>query len=187
LNNLFYNTQSSNLAQHGLHPHFTHSLLNIPLLFTPILYLALPHQFSHCKLSNLPLLTLLSSTIILSVFPHQEPRFLLPISPIVALIAGRFVHSVSSKNGRSVLISCWIIFHLLMATFFGFLHQSSVVRLLTSARFYQNLAMDRNISNIDFVFIETYMTPESLVLTKSRTPTVTLRTGCRHSSRWSLN
>ena len=41
LNSLRYNLQSSNLAQHGLHPRLTHLLLNLPILFGPLPFLLL--------------------------------------------------------------------------------------------------------------------------------------------------
>ena len=40
LNALRYNTQTSNLAEHGIHPRVTHALVNMPLMFGPLaLYL----------------------------------------------------------------------------------------------------------------------------------------------------
>lgn len=40
LNALRYNSQSSNLAEHGIHPRVTHALVNLPLMFGPLaLYL----------------------------------------------------------------------------------------------------------------------------------------------------
>ena len=46
LNWLKYNMQTEKLAEHGLHPRVTHSLLNMPLLFgilAPVAYLAVGH------------------------------------------------------------------------------------------------------------------------------------------------
>jgi phosphatidylinositol glycan class Z len=40
LNALRYNSQTSNLAEHGIHPRVTHALVNLPLMFGPLaLYL----------------------------------------------------------------------------------------------------------------------------------------------------
>lgn len=36
LNNLLYNMNVDNLAQHGLHPRYTHFAVNLPLLFGPL-------------------------------------------------------------------------------------------------------------------------------------------------------
>jgi len=40
LNNLVYNMDSKNLAEHGLHPRFFHLFLNYPVLFGNLAYLA---------------------------------------------------------------------------------------------------------------------------------------------------
>lgn len=41
LNNLLYNLNVDNLAQHGLHPRYTHFVINLPLLFGPLALFAL--------------------------------------------------------------------------------------------------------------------------------------------------
>lgn len=41
LNNLLYNTNADNLAIHGLHPRYTHILVNFPLLYGPLAFTSL--------------------------------------------------------------------------------------------------------------------------------------------------
>lgn len=49
LNNLVYNLNVDNLAKHGIHPRYTHLLINLPLLFGPLAFLPflnLPKTFA---------------------------------------------------------------------------------------------------------------------------------------------
>lgn len=49
LNNLLYNMNVDNLAQHGLHPRYTHFAINLPLLFGPLAvfgFLYIPNVFA---------------------------------------------------------------------------------------------------------------------------------------------
>lgn len=53
LNNLLYNLKVDNLAQHGLHPRYTHFAINLPLLYGPLALVALlylPSAFA--KITN---------------------------------------------------------------------------------------------------------------------------------------
>jgi phosphatidylinositol glycan class Z len=36
LNNLLYNLNVDNLAQHGIHPRYTHLIINLPMLYGPL-------------------------------------------------------------------------------------------------------------------------------------------------------
>ncbi|XP_050302984.1 GPI mannosyltransferase 4 [Anthonomus grandis grandis] len=101
LNFIRYNSQTSNLARHGLHPRFLHLLVNIPLLFNIIgviaLFTLLKYIYWICQkkfqmLPSIRSIKLLMTTsfivpvFILSIFPHQESRFLIPILlPLVYL------------------------------------------------------------------------------------------------------
>lgn len=44
LNNLLYNLDVDNLAQHGIHPRYTHFAVNLPLLFGPLAIFALMYM-----------------------------------------------------------------------------------------------------------------------------------------------
>jgi len=94
VNAFLYNSQASNLALHGTHPRWLHSLVNMNILFGPLwmivvafsLYKAYFLVFlQHSSpIKSSPLVLLCSSTVIsglffLSLAPHQEPRFLLPL------------------------------------------------------------------------------------------------------------
>lgn len=53
LNNLLYNLKVDNLAQHGLHPRYTHFAINLPLLYGPLALVTLfylPSAFA--KITN---------------------------------------------------------------------------------------------------------------------------------------
>lgn len=52
LNNLVYNMDSANLAQHGLHPRFFHLFLNYPILFGNLAYLATKTMIQKARLGE---------------------------------------------------------------------------------------------------------------------------------------
>ncbi|KAI9873887.1 MAG: alpha 1,2 mannosyltransferase, partial [Pleopsidium flavum] len=118
LNNILYNTQPSNLALHGLHPYYQHTLINLPLLLGPVLLLLLTHP-----LPTLRLFSALSGTILLSLFPHQEPRFLLPAIPLL-------VSSIRLPRSRKLQrwwFGSWIIFNACLGVLMGTYHQGGVI------------------------------------------------------------
>lgn len=139
LNNLRYNWQRENLAQHGLHPLFTHCLVNGFLLFGPLWAIAL-HDFVcrlHICMRQLSKRVSLRSSSWkqryfamlwasiwlplagLSMFPHQEPRFLLPlVVPLVSLYGDRI---------RRGTLACWLLFNLVMFGIYGVSHQAGVI------------------------------------------------------------
>ena len=128
LNNALYNAQTANLALHGIHPRATHLLINLPLLFGPMLMPAAAtarrawaslrrrRTFrtaiqSREALSVALLFSILLPLLALSAAPHQEPRFLLPmLLPLTAL------------GGPA---PAW--FNLPLAFAFGALHQGGVL------------------------------------------------------------
>ncbi|KAF6017619.1 hypothetical protein EB796_024100 [Bugula neritina] len=82
LNFLLYNRNSENLSEHGLHPRYLHILVNLPLLFGPLIAFLLLFVFMVLYIKNkahrLVMIMLFLSTVtplaLLSMFPHQEPR-----------------------------------------------------------------------------------------------------------------
>jgi phosphatidylinositol glycan class Z len=137
--NLFlYNSNSTNLANHGLHPRVTHAAVNMPMLLTaafPLLYrtvLAVAVNFARGRLSWLRIDVLLASTIVvgimaLSLFPHQEPRFLLPLLvPAFALL------STTSWLSSSRMQLIWVISNVVLVLFWGGLHQGALLPALYS-------------------------------------------------------
>nr|XP_018912486.1 PREDICTED: GPI mannosyltransferase 4 [Bemisia tabaci] len=114
-NFILYNIDSSNLSNHGLHPRFTHLLVNVPLLYgilgaTTLFSLLnifksiLTRKWHHLPRTDnvygLMLASILVPVGLLSIFPHQEPRFLLPVTvPIV------FLYSFCIQERRNVYVS----------------------------------------------------------------------------------
>lgn len=112
-NNLMYNSDANNLAQHGLHPRYQH-VINALVLLGPALLLV--KQVS----GNLYSASMAAGFLMLSLAPHQEARFLLPC--IVLFFASLRVRRVSKK-----VWAIWLTFNFIMAVFLGVFHQCGVV------------------------------------------------------------
>jgi GPI mannosyltransferase 4 len=129
LNNILYNTKTSNLAEHGLHPHYQHLLANLPQLLGPalIVLLAQCYPFSQRTITSVLLNPRLSSAttsiLILSIIPHQEPRFLLPCVPLLLTC----LRLPLSERLRTLFWSTWTIFNILLATLMGIYHQAGII------------------------------------------------------------
>ncbi|KAF5279809.1 hypothetical protein FQA39_LY18231 [Lamprigera yunnana] len=154
-----YNSKASNLAQHGLHPHYLHAFVNLPLLFSILAFMWYSNLADHLRsisrnkfhylpsmrsIRGLMTMSILFPLGILSIFPHQEPRFLIPLLlPMVYLYApsilpediGIVVKSKRAKVGAmkkvqksSNIFKMWLIINLLLALFYGFIHQGGVYR-----------------------------------------------------------
>jgi GPI mannosyltransferase 4 len=94
--NFKYNVNALNLAEHGLHPPWTHLLVNLPCLLGPSLLIpviaAQPVRMSIKQLlGDICFLCSVSGLILLSSRPHQEFRFLLPIIPLLLVSLSRFL------------------------------------------------------------------------------------------------
>lgn len=129
LNNFLYNSNASNLASHGLHPHYQHFLANLPQLLGPAYVLLIISCFSKSKtlripsrLRNIRAASALSATVILSVFPHQEPRFLLPCVPLLLTC-----FRVDALYPRRLLVVSWVVFNAAMGVLMGIYHQGGVI------------------------------------------------------------
>ncbi|KAI8606153.1 Alg9-like mannosyltransferase family-domain-containing protein [Dissophora ornata] len=130
-NNLRYNMDEKNLAEHGLHPRFFHLLLNFPVLFgnlaliavTTIAQKIMAGQWkSESKLVTALTYSGICGISFLSAMPHQEARFLTPlILPLVISLSGRI-----SKLGRKFW-PLWLLANGVMAIIFGLAHQSGLV------------------------------------------------------------
>ncbi|KAI2765643.1 CAZyme family GT22 [Penicillium roqueforti] len=123
LNNLLYNTDTANLAQHGLHPHYQHFTANLLQLLGPAYIAMIVSLFSRPLIPywmrNVRALSALSATMLLSLFPHQEPRFLLPVVPLLL--------SCFPMRGSRLLVVVWVIFNAAMGFLMGVYHQGGVV------------------------------------------------------------
>ncbi|KAF8475728.1 Alg9-like mannosyltransferase family-domain-containing protein [Kalaharituber pfeilii] len=118
LNNLLYNSNTENLARHGLHPRYTHFVVNLPLLLGPASISALiSPNFT------LPMLSAISGTFMLSLFKHQEARFLLPCVPLIL----SSIRLPKVRFAKSLWIALWIVFNIVLGTLMGVLHQGGIV------------------------------------------------------------
>ncbi|KAK9436223.1 Alg9-like mannosyltransferase [Metarhizium brunneum] len=118
LNFFLYNSDTANLAQHGIHPWYQHVAANLPQLLGPAaaLVFAKPHL-------SLRLYSAISGLFVLSIFPHQEARFLLPTVPLI-------LSSVELPKNKIMLRTwavAWIIFNLFLGVLMGIYHQGGVV------------------------------------------------------------
>ncbi|KAI7463321.1 GPI mannosyltransferase 4 [Hortaea werneckii] len=117
-NNMLYNLNSANLAQHGSHPFWQHFIANLPQLLGPAIPLLL---FSSRR--NTLFWSSITGIAILSCFSHQEARFLLPAVPL--LLAS--IRLPDSPKLRQTWLGIWILFNILAATIFGLYHQAGVL------------------------------------------------------------
>lgn len=123
LNNILYNTDPTNLAIHGLHPHYQHFLANLPQLLGPA-YIAMILSLFNWPLvpnwmRNARALSALSATALLSIFPHQEPRFLLPCVPLLL--------SCMRMHRSRLFLGTWLLFNLSLGFLMGIYHQGGIV------------------------------------------------------------
>ena len=124
LNNFLYNSDTTNLAQHGIHPYYQHFLANLPQLLGPAFPLLFFLRRSHI---NTSLVSALSGVALLSIFPHQEARFLLPAIPLI-LSSIRLPYNPTL---RKTWTTTWIIFNLALGLLMGVYHQGGIVPVQT--------------------------------------------------------
>ena len=167
LNFVLYNTQSGNLAEHGIHPRFTHFAINIPLLFSvlsvgffyDIYWWCVTAVFRQRKLVStyrrqlMLLMCCLTPVTLLSIFPHQEPRFLIPLLPIFAALYG---HKITAARWRLAL---WVISNIAACLFYGCIHQAGVMPCLGHLQQTRSTTVDRHV-----IFWHTYTAPQHLLM-----------------------
>lgn len=162
LNNLRYNSQNSNLALHGLHPHYQHFIINLPQLLGPAMVPLLTwlQPFRPSKLdailANTPLTSALTGTLILSFIPHQEPRFLIPCIPLLLTC----IRLPSSAFWRRNFWISWIIFNSLMAVLMGVYHQGGVIPAQIAM---PKVIKSANTSEVTVFWWKTYPAPTYLI------------------------
>jgi hypothetical protein len=191
-NALSYNSRVENLQEHGIHPRWTHALVNMFLLFGPMTLMAyLSFGSSTCwilgepkaKTVRVPLSkcrtavflsrwVILFGLGILSLAPHQEPRFLLPLIVPLSLLSD---NPWLRGRSRKWIVNLWVVFNGALLLFFGVLHQSGVVPSLLAFGTAPAL-LQRSPEAI--IFYHMYMPPTFL----SRT-----ETGCRSIQFIDLN
>ena len=129
LNNLLYNSSNRNLATHGIHPLYTHLIVNLPSLIGPGVFL--PCLSNHLSLKSIirlltkdyVFLCAVSGILLLSAKPHQEARFLLPAVPLLLISFSQFYPRAGSKTW----LTFWIVFNTAAGIFMGSFHQCGVV------------------------------------------------------------
>ncbi|KAJ5728060.1 GPI mannosyltransferase 4 [Penicillium malachiteum] len=123
LNNILYNSDSTNLAIHGLHPHHQHFVANLFQLLGPAYIAMILSLFSWpivpSWMRNTRALSAVSATVLLSIFPHQEPRFLIPCVPLLL--------SCVRMHRSRIFLATWVIFNAAMGFLMGVYHQGGVV------------------------------------------------------------
>lgn len=136
LNSLIYNTDLKNLSTHGLHPYYTHILVNVPQILGPGVFF-LFRKGGDNYFRTTPFLSVLSGLIFLSLVPHQELRFLLPILPLSCCCFN--LKDNKAVQGRTktrrispiqVCIYLWYAFNAVMSILMGIFHQGGVVPAL---------------------------------------------------------
>ena len=159
LNFLAYNTRASNLATHGVHPHYLHALVNAPLLFLTLLvgptlwFLGRlgKQTSSHTHRGELVACVLVPLAL-LSWFPHQEPRFLVPLLVPLTLLGACYVFATRAR------CKFWLAANLALAVFYGSVHQSGVTRALSFVN-----GMPGSGATTKVYFSHCYMPPRHLV------------------------
>jgi phosphatidylinositol glycan class Z len=167
LNFIIYNSQTSNLARHGLHPRYLH-LFNLFLLlnglalpsycfcFSAIASLLKPHPSSVGKevhQNRWLAATVLISVSLLMIFPHQEPRFLIPVTVIACLLVG-------DRLRRKRYLIPWIIINILFTLMYGFVHQAGVTKSLLTLN---HMIRTKEITNQTLIFVQMYLPPQHLM------------------------
>ncbi|CAI4051704.1 hypothetical protein SKDZ_15G2930 [Saccharomyces kudriavzevii ZP591] len=125
-NNLKYNLNVQNLQLHGLHPRYTHLLVNLPQILGPVLVLAI---LSGYKLDKLSTYAIVSGVLFLSLFQHQELRFLIPLLPLFVTNLNWTPMSSTLVNG-TLFKGAWFLFNIIMGFIMGISHQGGIVQFL---------------------------------------------------------
>ncbi|KAJ5541927.1 CAZyme family GT22 [Penicillium sp. DV-2018c] len=159
LNNLLYNTDTSNLAQHGLHPHHQHFTANLLQLLGPA-YIAMLVSLFHRPtvpswMRNMRALSALSATMLLSLFPHQEPRFLLPAVPLL-------LSCVPLRRSRLLIIT-WVLFNAAMGFLIGVYHQGGVIPTQLAMRDIVSSSTTHHLPSATVFWWKTYSPPHWLL------------------------
>lgn len=125
LNNFLYNTKTENLAQHGIHPRYTHLLVNLPQIIGPAI---VPFLFRNHYKASTAYLSIFSGLFFLSLVPHQELRFLIPLLPLVCVCID-FTNFESPMTSEWIM-RVWCVFNLIMGVIMGSFHQRGVLEVL---------------------------------------------------------
>ena len=111
--------------------------------------------------------------LVLSLFPHQEPRFLVPIVPLVVLISVKHLSHLPSLR-KNMYLTVWVIFNTALSLFYGVFHQGGVIpslffiqRGITHGKDLESANLHTNFSvNDKFLYFHSYMPPKHLLLSE---------------------
>lgn len=123
---------------------------------------------------------------ILSLINHQEPRFLIPITvPIILLHAPKLItglsttypfrtnhplaqfvyrHVLSTRASAAYMLKYWYAINIIMALFFGFVHQGGVIQV---TQYLSSKQLHQTNTNVHLVTSHLYNIPTSLLLIPS--------------------
>lgn len=158
LYNIAYNSSTENLSQHGIHPHTTHLMANLPLMMGPGL-LFLFWGFKNKYWRTTPFASAASGLVFLSVAPHQELRFLIPIVPLLCScfdLTAFLPKTESTPLLVSGLFYAWYAFNTILAFLMGILHQGGVVPAVSHLR---DEYYTQGATGLTFVWWRTYSPP----------------------------
>ena len=170
-NALAYNIKTSNLKDHGLHPRWTHAIVNMLIMYGPLTlatYFWIATKLLHSvgrtlkgsKLAEGDFLMVPASVVLfglglLSIAPHQEPRFLLPLLVPLVLLGEKAIRRFP-KTGACT----WVLFNLVLLTLFGVLHQGGVTKSLLAVG--SMAPWGRQKQPTSWIYMRTYMPPTFL-------------------------
>ncbi|CAL4074494.1 unnamed protein product [Meganyctiphanes norvegica] len=181
-NFILYNVQGSNLAQHGLHPHFLHLVVNIPIVHGVLGMLGLwsvtkwfvsitTHRISKkpkvTSMATMLLLTFIFPVMVLSLIPHQEPRFIIPtLIPLVLLHSDQLIlWSIPKfKFMKHFLFVMWHTWNMFAVVIFGFLHQGGVTNSMI--RVHKHISEQPAQTSMHILFAHMYTPPTFLLMRK---------------------
>jgi phosphatidylinositol glycan class Z len=170
-NALAYNSKISNLKDHGLHPRWTHAVVNMLIMYGPLTLAT--YLLMATKLLNSVGYTSKGRTLVegdglivsagavlfglglLSIAPHQEPRFLLPLLVPLVLLGAKPIRRFPT-TGACV----WIFFNLILLILFGVLHQGGVTKALLAVG--SVTTWGRQKQPTSWIYMRTYMPPTFL-------------------------
>ncbi|KAI5294339.1 alpha 1,2 mannosyltransferase [Ascosphaera acerosa] len=170
LNNFKYNSQSTNLAEHGIHSRLHHFLVNMPELLGPayllLLYtIATMQSSSWFSLKTPRAMAALSGAAALSLFPHQEARFLLPCVPLLL--------TCLKKPLSRTYVAIWIAFNSIFGILMGVYHQGGVVpTTLQLPHIVRDTLQTDGPTNVEVVWWKAYRAPNWLLGNTSLTFTI---------------
>jgi len=176
LNALTYNSKISNLKEHGLHPRWTHAVVNMMIMYGPLTlaaYLSIyavlwkgtggtvtSKTFGRKTTENGGIIVVLQAVVVfglgfLSIAPHQEPRFLLPLIIPLVLLGENCI-----KRFPTIGTFVWILFNLVLFILFGILHQGGVTKSLLAVG--STAIQSQQIQPTSWIYWRTYMPPTFL-------------------------